>query len=102
MYNSHLFNIDPSAPEFKRTKGIEAIIQEKLKRRKHSVDKKSAVDDSEDVSTKKRKHSSEQSVESSRTECESSTAAANDVSLTSLVKSVKAKTQQFYSKNKIR
>ncbi|XP_041352321.1 ESF1 homolog isoform X2 [Gigantopelta aegis] len=100
MYNSHLFNIDPSAPEFKRTKGIEAIIEEKLKRRKHPEQTKSEFDVSENVTAKRRKHSSEQDGESfSRTELETS---AKDVSLTSLVKSVKAKTQQFYSKKKFR
>ncbi|KAJ0176720.1 hypothetical protein K1T71_007899 [Dendrolimus kikuchii] len=33
LYNSHLFNIDPSDPNFKKTKNMEKLIQEKLKRR---------------------------------------------------------------------
>ncbi|XP_045497968.1 ESF1 homolog [Colias croceus] len=33
VYNSHLFNIDPTDPNFKKTKNMEKLIQEKLKRR---------------------------------------------------------------------
>lgn len=32
IYSSHLFNIDPTNPNFKKTKGMEALIGEKLKR----------------------------------------------------------------------
>lgn len=37
LYNSHLFNIDPSDPNFKKTKNMEKLIQEKLKRRPPDV-----------------------------------------------------------------
>lgn len=33
LYTSHLFNIDPADPHYRRTKGSEALIKEKLKRR---------------------------------------------------------------------
>ncbi|XP_072949110.1 ESF1 homolog [Epargyreus clarus] len=33
LFNSHLFNIDPSDPNFKKTKNMEKLIQEKIKRR---------------------------------------------------------------------
>lgn len=33
VYSSHLYNIDPTNPNFKKTKGMEAFIGEKLKRR---------------------------------------------------------------------
>lgn len=33
LYESHLFNIDPTDPNFKKTKNMEKLIQEKLKRR---------------------------------------------------------------------
>jgi len=33
MYTSHLFNIDPADPKFKKTKGMEAFISEKQSRR---------------------------------------------------------------------
>lgn len=33
LYTSHYFNIDPADPHYRKTKGTEALIQEKLKRR---------------------------------------------------------------------
>ncbi|VVC92163.1 unnamed protein product [Leptidea sinapis] len=33
LYESHLYNIDPTDPNFKKTKNMEKLIQEKLKRR---------------------------------------------------------------------
>jgi len=33
MYNNPLYNVDPSAPEFRRSKTMEAILEEKVKRR---------------------------------------------------------------------
>lgn len=33
LYTSHHFNVDPTDPHYKKTKGMEAIVQEKLKRR---------------------------------------------------------------------
>lgn len=73
LYTSHHFNIDPTDPHFKKTKAMEAIIQEKLKRR-------SAVEE-ENVRTENgKKEKSELSV---------------------LVKSVKRKASAFSgSKNK--
>lgn len=50
LYNSHLYNIDPSDSNFKKTKNMERLIQEKLKRRpvdtptEHPVIKKSKED----------------------------------------------------------
>ncbi|KAL4707825.1 hypothetical protein ACJJTC_001771 [Scirpophaga incertulas] len=37
LYNSHHYNIDPTNPNFKKTKNMEKIIQEKLKRRPENV-----------------------------------------------------------------
>jgi len=33
IYENPLYNVDPSAPEFKRSKTMEAILDEKVKRR---------------------------------------------------------------------
>ena len=32
IYDNPLYNVDPSAPEFKRSKTMEAILDEKVKR----------------------------------------------------------------------
>lgn len=37
LYTSHYFNIDPADPHYRKTKGTEALIQEKLKRRAEST-----------------------------------------------------------------
>ena len=96
IYDSHVYNIDPSAKEYKKTQGMEAVIKEKIKRRTddvtdgHSVKKrKKAVnkDNSEtgDLSVEKATHKE---------------GGVKDASLASLVKSVKAKTHNFKSKMK--
>ncbi|XP_071085342.1 ESF1 homolog [Haliotis cracherodii] len=85
IFDSHMFNIDPSAPEFKKTKGMEAIIQEKLKRRKI---------DGGGSERKKAK------VEMEKREARDELMPVKEMSLSSLVKSVKAKTQQFQTKKK--
>lgn len=33
MYTSHLFNLDPSDPNFKKTKAMEKILEEKARQR---------------------------------------------------------------------
>jgi len=39
IYDNPLYNVDPSAPEFKRSKTMEAILEEKVKRRtKNRID----------------------------------------------------------------
>lgn len=68
IYSSHLFNIDPTDPHFKKTKGMEAIIDEKLKKRKHYDDETVIVEDN--MTEKKKK---------------------KDVAVSMLVKSIKRK-----------
>ncbi|CAH2096348.1 unnamed protein product [Euphydryas editha] len=70
LYDSHLYNIDPSDPNFKKTKNMEKIIQEKLKRRPRD----SSVSDN---TQKKRKE---------------------DAELNVLVKNIKRKTKQVLNK----
>lgn len=38
LYTSHHYNIDPTDPQYKKTKSMDAIIQEKLSRRKESAE----------------------------------------------------------------
>ena len=42
LYTDNLFNIDPTDPHFKSTKGMEALITEKLSRRRKLEDEESS------------------------------------------------------------
>ena len=84
MYDSHLYNIDPAAAEFKQTRGTEAIIVEKLKRSQNKDKlKRSKVNSGVDRQAKKVKLMDDSK--------------PKEDSLASLVKSVKAKTKHFHS-----
>ena len=83
MYDSHLFNLDPSVPEFKKTKGTEAIINEKLKRSGNKRQKKISDIDKQNEDAKRRKQT---------------TNITNNESLASLVQSVKSKTKHLQNK----
>ena len=37
LFENPHYNIDPSAPEFKKTKAVDLLIQEKQKRAKHKL-----------------------------------------------------------------
>ncbi|XP_055906760.1 ESF1 homolog [Eupeodes corollae] len=54
IFSSHHFNIDPTDSHFKKTKGMEQIIHEKLKRRHGNEDKKNAAAEVEDETQSKR------------------------------------------------
>lgn len=92
VYNNPLYNIDPSAPEYKPTKATEALISEKIKRRQEGNIKP----------TKKRELeiTSDDPAKLSRLSATNDVSSAKDTALASLVKSVKAKTQTLNSKKK--
>lgn len=74
LFTSHHFNIDPTDPHYKKTKSMDKLVQEKLKRRNEGVD---------DRSIKKVKTENTQK---------------KDVELNMLVKNIKRKTQSFKNK----
>ena len=82
MYDSHYFNIDPSAPEYRKTKGTEALISEKIKR-SGKRDRKKMIDREEEQVKKQKLMTNKQST--------------NEDNLASLIKSVKSKTKHFHS-----
>ena len=90
IYSSHLFNIDPTAPEFKKTKSTDALLKEKMKRIKDGggINRKRKVD----------KTSEENPSKLSKTNSPASKPGGLDPSLSSLVKSLKAKTQSYKDK----
>ncbi|KAL9958924.1 hypothetical protein ACROYT_G036001 [Oculina patagonica] len=77
LFTSHHFAVDPSDPQYRKTKAMETIIEERQKRREKSEDK----------NTQKRHEKGDQ--------CQK-----RDPSLSLLVKSVKSKTGQFHEQKK--
>ncbi|XP_035685402.1 ESF1 homolog [Branchiostoma floridae] len=82
VYSSHLYNIDPSDPGYKKTKAMDAILTEKQHRR---------------AKGKKRKVPTEKKVDPAKEQTKS-----QEASLDMLVKSVKAKTSQFQARKKMK
>nr|XP_020022216.1 ESF1 homolog isoform X2 [Castor canadensis] len=85
MYTSHLFNLDPSDPNFKKTKALEKILEEKARQREQK--------EQELTEAMKKKES----------ETEKATQKKSiDPALSMLIKSVKNKTEQFQARKKQR
>lgn len=79
MFTSPLFNVDPSDPNFKKTKAVEKILEEKARRREQK----------------------QQGLKEANKEQESKMAKkSTDPALSMLIKSVKTKTEQFQARKK--
>ncbi|XP_018409771.1 PREDICTED: ESF1 homolog [Nanorana parkeri] len=88
MYTSHLYNLDPSDPNFKKTKAMERVLEEKAKRREQ--EQKAYTE------TVKKPGAGLETVPKAGT----SAVKRTDPSLSLLLKSVKSKTQQFQASKK--
>uniref|UniRef100_A0A671SCR5 ESF1 homolog n=1 Tax=Sinocyclocheilus anshuiensis TaxID=1608454 RepID=A0A671SCR5_9TELE len=87
MFTSHLYNLDPCDPGYKKTKATQSILEEKQRRREE------------------RQHSQEEALKSRATQEKdkaepSSSTKAMDPSLSLLIKSIKNKTEQFQVRKK--
>lgn len=83
MYTSHLFNLDPSDPNFKKTKAMEKILEEKARQREQKE---------QELTQALKKKESEIQKESQKRSI--------DPALSMLIKSVKNKTEQFQARKK--
>ncbi|XP_010353559.2 ESF1 homolog isoform X1 [Rhinopithecus roxellana] len=83
MYTSHLFNLDPSDPNFKKTKAMEKILEEKARQREQKE---------QELTQAIKKKESEIEKESQRKSI--------DPALSMLIKSIKTKTEQFQARKK--
>lgn len=98
MYSSHLYNIDPSSQDYRKTKAMDAIIDEKQRRIQNSerdIDKpyqRKRKSDKISTSLDNGKHSNDDST--------GGKTAKSSANLSNLVKSVKAKTQVHANKQK--
>ncbi|XP_041468958.1 ESF1 homolog isoform X2 [Lytechinus variegatus] len=77
LFTSHEYAIDPSDPQYKKTKAMETLISEKQKRR----EKREVEDEKRTVEKKEKKM---------------------DVEVSQLVRSIKNKTEQFHSRKKLK
>lgn len=85
MYTSHLFNLDPSDPNFKKTKAMEKILEEKARQREQK----------EQELTQAVKRAEQETPKPSQKQ-------PIDPALSVLVKSVKNKTEQFQARKRQR
>lgn len=85
MYTSHLFNLDPSDPNFKKTKAMEKILEEKARQREQKE---------QEITQAIKKKESETEKASQKKPI--------DPALSVLIKSVKNKTEQFQARKKQR
>lgn len=92
MFSSHLYNLDPSDPAYKKTKGTQSILEEKLRRREEEQQ-------SQEVALKSKAAQEKVTTEGAGAE-NTSTAKAMDPSLSLLIKSIKNKTEQFQARKK--
>ncbi|XP_074143936.1 ESF1 homolog [Sminthopsis crassicaudata] len=83
MFTSHLFNLDPSDPNFKKTKAVEKILEEKARQREQKQE--------ELTKAIKRKENDLQKETAKK---------SIDPALSMLIKSVKNKTQEFQARKK--
>ncbi|KAL7991313.1 hypothetical protein Chor_015569 [Crotalus horridus] len=81
MYTSHLYNLDPSDPNFKKTKAVQKILEEKARRRDQ---RSTEVKGERDIMAEKKPVARK----------------SLDPALSMLVKSVKNKTEQFQARKK--
>lgn len=98
MFTSHLFNLDPSHPSYRKTKATQSILSEKQRRREEAEIVKAQGEESQAIAN--------------TTVTEDATAAKQeavapkrdrmDAGLSLLVKSVKNKTQQFQAQKKLK
>ncbi|XP_075781743.1 ESF1 homolog [Pelodiscus sinensis] len=85
LYTSHLFNLDPSDPNFKKTKAVEKILEEKARRREQKEESLTKAKEIQENEIGKKGNLTKKSV---------------DPTLSMLIKSVKNKTEQFQARKK--
>lgn len=93
MFTSHLFNLDPSHPSYRRTKATESLVAEKQRRRQ---DQRRRRDDALAAQTTGER----QNLDDAAGTTAGTTKRTMDPGLSLLVKSIKNKTEQFQARKK--
>ena len=92
MFTSHLYNLDPSEPGYKKTKATQSFLDEKQRRREEKQQKQ------EQEMTKKKQEVADESVPT--TSSSTSKRKEADPNLSLLIKNIKNKTEQFQARKK--
>lgn len=100
MFTSHLYNLDPSDPGYKKTKATQSILVEKQRRREqqqhsHQEALKSPASRKQEMEAKE-----QEKADGSLPAVSVSTKKAMDPGLSMLIKSIKNKTEQFQARKK--
>ncbi|XP_071438211.1 ESF1 homolog [Pithys albifrons albifrons] len=85
MFTSPLFNLDPSDPNFKKTKAVEKILEEKARRREEKEQDLKEADKGQENKMAKKGEVAKKAI---------------DPALSMLIKSVKSKTEEFQARKK--
>ncbi|KAM8878110.1 ESF1 homolog isoform 2-T2 [Spinachia spinachia] len=91
MFTSHLFNLDPSHPSYKKTKATESIQAEKHRRRGE-----------EEEQQQQRRKRADEAAPGKRENDSDAPKTSMDPGLSLLIKSIKSKTEQFQARKKPR
>lgn len=94
MFTSHLFNLDPSHPSYKKTKATQSILSEKQRRREEAELVKTQGEESHTIATATATPAKQEGAGPKRD--------TMDAGLSLLVKSIKNKTQQFQARKKLK
>ncbi|XP_042338083.1 ESF1 homolog [Plectropomus leopardus] len=104
MFTSHLFNLDPSHPNYRKTKATQSILAEKQRRRE---DEQRRMEDALSAQRVRPTQGEAAAAAGSKRENDSDASKANettkksmDPGLSLLIKSVKSKTEQFQARKK--
>ena len=107
MFTSHLYNLDPSDPGYKKTKATQSILEEKQRRREqqqscHQVAIKSLESRKHEMGANKQEKadSSCSAVFDPSQKAIDPSKKAIDPALSMLIKSIKNKTEQFQARKK--
>ncbi|XP_075904889.1 ESF1 homolog [Nelusetta ayraudi] len=95
MFTSHLFNLDPSSPSYRKTKATQSILSEKQRRREQAELVKAQGEESHAVATTTAAAAATQEGAGPKRD-------TMDAGLSLLVKSIKNKTQQFQARKKLK
>nr|XP_009511739.1 PREDICTED: ESF1 homolog [Phalacrocorax carbo] len=85
MFTSPLFNLDPSDPNFKKTKAVEKILEEKARRREQKEQELTEASKGQESKAAKKRDVPKKAI---------------DPALSMLIKSVKSKTEEFQARKK--